>query len=92
MIEQCTTDLTTLRGNVDEFSQQIFQHSCRVAKKSEIAVVIPRVSQQQRHRFNSECDSADQYYGYTTVIPLLDHLINDLSSRFHAHAKQVASL
>ena len=92
LIEQCITDLTTLRGNVDEFSQRIFQHSCRIAEKSEITVAIPRVSQRQRHRSNPDCDSADQYYRCTIVIPLLDHLINDLSSRFHAHAKQVATL
>ena len=92
LIEQCITDLTTLRGNVDEFSQRIFQHSCRIAEKSEITVAIPRVSQRQRHRSNPQCDSADQYYRCTIVIPLLDHLINDLSSRFHAHAKQVATL
>ena len=40
LIEQCTTDLTTLRGNVDEFSQRIFQHNCRINEKSEIAVAI----------------------------------------------------
>ena len=72
LIEQCITDLTTLRGNVDEFSQRIFQHSCRIAEKSEITVAIPRVSQRQRHRSNPECESADQYHRCTIVIPLRD--------------------
>ena len=61
LIEQCTTDLMTLRANVDNFSQWVFQHSYRIAKKSEIPVMMSCVSQQQRNCSNPESDSGDQY-------------------------------
>lgn len=92
MIEQCSTDLKTLRANVDDYAQRIFLHSCRLAEHSGIAVTMPRITQIQRHRSNAESDSVEEYFKRSVVIPFLDHLISDLSSRFDKHAKQVASL
>ncbi len=44
------------------------------------------------HRSNPEYNSAEEYFKCTVAIPFLDHLINDMSSRFDAHAKQAAPL
>jgi hypothetical protein len=94
LIEECNTNLRALRGNVDEYSQRIFEHSSRVASQSGIAVhvAMPRISHRQGHRANPESDYAEQYSKHTVTIPLLDHFVQDLSSRFDAHGKQVASL
>ena len=48
--------------------------------------------QRQQHRSNPQYSSATEYFKRTVSIPFLDHLINDISSRFDAHAKQAALL
>ena len=53
---------------------------------------MPRVSRQQQHRPNPEHISIEDYFKKTVVIPFLDHLISDISSRFTAHAKQAATI
>ena len=37
------------------------QGSCSVAEKSNVSVSMPCNSQQQQHRFNSQCDSPEEY-------------------------------
>ena len=59
-----------------------FQHSSRIAEISGISVSMPRVSGCQRHRSNPEFTSVEEYFKKTVVIPFLDHLISDISSRF----------
>jgi len=53
---------------------------------------MPRVSRQQQHRSNPDYTSTKDYFKKTVVIPFLDHLISDISSRFAAHAKQAATI
>lgn len=91
-IEQCCSDLKDLRANVDKYAERIFQHSCRLAECSGITVAKPRVTRVQQHRSNPETESVEQHFKCTVIVPFLDHLISDLSSRFNKHAKQVASL
>ena len=53
---------------------------------------MPRISKCQQHCSNPEYDSCEDYFKKTVTIPFLDHLINDISSRFTNHSKQSASL
>ena len=92
VVMKCCEELKLLRQNIDAYSQRIYNHSCRLAEKSNIPVSTPRVSQRQQHRSNPEHSSADDYFKKVVVIPFLDHLIADINSRFTAHSKQAASL
>ena len=46
------------------------------------------------HCSNPECTSVEEYYVYKciVVIPLLDHLITEVTSRFDVHTKKAAMI
>ena len=91
LIQQCCEQLQSLRSDV-EYSQRIFQHSCRIADHSGIVTTMPRISHRQMHRSNPEYSSIEEYYKRVVVIPFLDHLISELTSRFDAHAKKASMI
>ena len=91
-VMECCRELKGVRNDVDGFSNHIFQHSSRIADISGISVSMPRVRECQRHRSNPEFASVEEYFKKTIVIPFLDHLIIDISSRFSKHSLHVASL
>ena len=92
LIEQCSKEIQSLRDNVDDYAHRIFEHSCRLAERSQIAVSMPRVSGQQQHRPNQPSNSVEEYFRLSVTIPFLDHMLSDLTSRFAAHVKQSASI
>lgn len=90
LIQQCREQLQSLRSDVDEYSQRIFLHSCRVADHSGI-VTMPCFSHHQMHRSSPEYSSVEEYYKHVVVI-LFNHLISELTSRFDAHAKKASMI
>ena len=92
LLEDCSLQLKQLRDNIDDYSKRIFQHSSNLAEKSGISITQPRVSQRQQHRLNIDCDSPEEFFKIIVLIPFLDHLLSDLSSRFHHHVKQASQL
>ena len=81
-----------MREKADDYTHRIFEHSSRIAAKSNIAISMPRVSQRQRHRANTQFTSIEDYFKKVVIIPFLDHLISNLSYRFDAHMKQAAGI
>lgn len=92
LIERCSTELKALRGDVSNYSNRIYSHSCRIANNSKVSIVIPRISRHQQHRPNYELQSVEEYFKVSIVIPFLDHLISELSIRFDNHTKQASHL
>ena len=95
MIEDCQKELLSIRFNADEltaFSDRIYNHSCCLAAKSDIAPVVPRTCQRQQHRSNYQCSDPKQYFKVTVLLPFLDHLLADLKARFAKHVQKVARL
>ena len=92
LIQQCCEQLQSLRSNVDEYSQRIFLHSCRIADHSGIVTTMPCISHLQMHHSSPEYSSVEEYYKRVVVIPFLDHLISELTSRFDAHAKKASMI
>ena len=92
LIEQCSSQIQSLRNSVDDYAHRIFAHSCRIAERSQIAVSMPRLSPRQQHRSNPPSNSVEEYFKLSVTIPFLDHLLSDLASRFAAHVKQSASI
>ena len=81
-VMECCREVKDVRNDVDGFSNRIFQHSSRIAEISGISVTMPRVSGCQCHQSNQEFTSVEEYFKKTVVIPFLDNLISDISSRF----------
>lgn len=92
LIERCSTELKALRGDVSNYSDRIYSHSCRIANNSKVSIAIPRISRHQQYRPNYESQSVEDYFRVSIVIPFLDHLISELSIRFDNHTKQAALL
>ena len=38
LIDQCSKEIQSLRENVDDYAHRIFEHSCRLTERSQIAV------------------------------------------------------
>ena len=88
-VEKCAKELKRLRRNVCDFSSRIYAHACTIARKCDIAISTPRISRHQQHRANQPTESVVKV---SILIPLLDHLISELSNRFDAHTKQATLL
>ena len=87
LIDQCSKEIQSLRDNVDDYAHRIFEHSCRLTERSQIAVSMPRVSGRLQHRPNPPSNSVEEYFKLSVTIPFLDHMLSDLTSRFAAHVK-----
>ena len=92
IVMECCNELKRVREDIDNYSQRAFEHSSRIAEKSNIPISMPSVSKRQQHRSNPEYISVEDYLKKVVAIPFLDHLVSDVSSRFTHHCKQVAAL
>ena len=59
---------------------------------SNIPVILPCISSHQQHRSNPEHNSVEDYFKKSIIIPFLDHLVSDISTRFTKHNKTAASI
>ena len=91
LIQQCPEQLQSLRSEVDEYPQHIFQHSCRIADHFGIIATMPCIDRHQMHRSNPEYTFVEEYYK-RIFIPFLDHLISELTSRFDVHANKASMI
>ena len=85
IVMECCNELKRVREDIDNYSQRTFEHSSRIAEKSNIPISMPRVSKRQQHRSNPEYISVEDYLKKVVAIPFLDHLVSDVSSRFTHH-------
>ena len=90
LIEQCCSELKTLRQKVSDYLAHIYAHNSRLAEVSKISISMPRISQRQQHRANQPYHSVEEYFRHSVTIPFLDHLISELSLRFDEHTKKAA--
>ncbi len=89
-VKECCKDLQE-RENIEQYTLRIFQHSSRLANKSQISISMPRITQRQQHRFNPRSSSVEEYFKQTIAIPFLDYLTS-IATRFDKHTTQVAAL
>lgn len=92
LVSDCAAQIKALRDDVDNYAHRIFEHSCRIAERSEIPISMPRVSLRQQHRSNPPSTSVEEYFKLSVTIPFLDHIHSDLVTRFAAHVKQSATI
>ncbi len=71
-----------LRSNVDTFHARVYDEAKKLAEVVHVDESIPRLASRQQHRSNVSADNYPQYYCRNLTIPLLDHLITELNTRF----------
>ena len=78
-----------ISANVDTFHNLVEEQVMALRQTVSIVECVPRLaSRQQRHQ-NTPATSPKKQYKRTITIPLLDHLIGVLSTRFDAESSQV---
>ena len=60
----------------------IIEEMCHMAG---VAPCLPRLCSHQRNRSNVPAENACDYYRRVISIPLLDHLVSELESRFNSN-------
>ena len=95
LIQDCQRELVVIRTSdkeLQEFSEKIYSHICRLAAKSDITPGIPGICQRQSHTSNFQRSDPKEYYKVAVLLPFIDHIIADIESRFTKHTQKVARL
>jgi hypothetical protein len=77
-VEEVIDELSALR----ESNAMLRSWYVEAARKVNVEPEVPRTTSRQQHRDNVEHSSAEQYYRRTIVLPLLDHLIQQMKETF----------
>ena len=81
--------LQNVRGKIDDFIITWYEEACNLAEDVGVAPSIPRNDgRMQLHRSNTTASTAEEYYRRNVTLPLVDHLLMELTSRFSEEAKR----
>jgi len=82
--------LSSVRQKVQDNHAKWFQEACQIAEKLGITVQKPRTCQVQRNLANNRAETIEDHYRRNLMIPLVDHLINELENRFGSGDQETA--
>ena len=73
-----------VRSKIEEECHDWFEDTSRLAGKIGATVSVPRNTGRQEHRNNHDAPSVNQesHYGDVVAISLIDHLLEEINSRF----------
>ena len=74
--------LTTVRNLIDQYHTLLFEEASLIAENIGADVCFPRNVYTQINRSNIPATNTVDYYRRHISIPFLDHILNELSSRF----------
>lgn len=74
--------LQDVRDNMDEFHAKWYSEILKLADELDVTPSKPRTCGRQTKRSNVPCESTEDYYKKTIAIPLLDHMLSEMNSRF----------
>ena len=89
-IKDVLKTLSSVHQKVEENHAKWFQKACQIAEKLDITVQKPRTCQVQRNRANNTAETVEDHYRRNLTIPLVDHLINKLETRFGSGDQETA--
>ena len=84
-IKIITTTIQNIRDNIDTYHDQWFTEIKEVCDTAGTVPSTPRTCARRAHRSNTPASSSSEYYLRTISIPLIDHLLSELKSRFSSH-------
>ena len=86
-IDNVISTLKNVRENVNTYHSQWFATAEQMCATVGTEPSLPRTCGRQVHRLNVPADTPAQYFLRTISIPLLDHMLSEMNSRFTAHQK-----
>ena len=84
-IDNLVSVLQDLREKVDESHDQWFTEVEHMSTAIGTQPSLPRLCGRQTHRSNIPYQTPREYYRQNITIPLLDHILSELASRFSKH-------
>lgn len=87
-ITNLKTTLQKIRSDVNSFHARIYSEAMVIAQSVGVEESMPRLAGRQQHRQNIQAQNSNDYFRLNLTIPLLDHLINEINSRFDNTSSQ----
>uniref|UniRef100_A0A1X7TQY6 DUF4371 domain-containing protein n=1 Tax=Amphimedon queenslandica TaxID=400682 RepID=A0A1X7TQY6_AMPQE len=84
-IETITSTIQNIRDNIDTYHDEWFTEIKEVCDTAGTVPSTPRTCARQAHCSNTPASSPSEHYLHTISIPLIDHLLFELKSRFSSH-------
>ena len=88
-IESVKSALKRVRSTVDEFHDTMYNEVLRLSQLVGVQESSPRLASRQQHRSNIPSGTVKEYYKLNLMIPLLDHIILELDSRFDLESSAI---
>ncbi|KAJ8682083.1 hypothetical protein QAD02_017875 [Eretmocerus hayati] len=82
LIKDITTVLERKRERCDTEFQTLYEEICEIANQIDVDLRIPRTCGHQNYRDNHPAPDHVSYFRRSIYIPLIDHVLQDLKSRF----------
>ena len=92
MVQDVAGVYAQLRDNVEETFARYYETACEMAVDVGVQPSRPRIARKQQHRCNVPAENPEEYYRRSLCIPLLDHVITDMGTRFSTLAQRSTSL
>ena len=87
-IETVKATLQGARSHVTSFHARVYTQATAMAQSVGVDESTPRLASRQQHRQNIPAQSCTDCYRLNLTVPLLDHLISELNTRFDAASSQ----
>ena len=87
-IETVKTAVSKARSEIDTFHSRVYEQALAISQSIDVDESAPRVARRQLHRSHVPASNTSDYYKRSLTIPLLDHLISELNSRFDTSCSQ----
>lgn len=87
-LETVVKTVQNVRDNVDDFHNTWYSEASAIAEAVDVKQETPRCAVQMLHRQNVPAETPKMYYRRNLTIPLLDHLLTELNTRFSEHSKR----
>lgn len=82
LIDSLKEQFQHMRGDVDTYHHRWFLIAEDLSKKVNVLVTVPRTAKRQTQRPNYSFSDVSDYFKKAITIPLLDHVLSELNSRF----------
>uniref|UniRef100_A0A1X7T6Z4 DUF4371 domain-containing protein n=1 Tax=Amphimedon queenslandica TaxID=400682 RepID=A0A1X7T6Z4_AMPQE len=86
-IDTVIQTVKNVRDNIDRYHSEWFHNVEKMCEVTGTIPSIPRTCRRQTQRSNVPADTLSQYFCRTITIPLVDHLVSQLTARFTQHHK-----
>ena len=82
MIDDTIKAVARVRSNIEEECHEWFEDASIPADKIGATVSVPRITGRQEHRNNAPSVNPESHYRVNVAIPFIEHLLEEMSSRF----------